>query len=87
MRITTILVQPGTIHPKQDPFRCLMVSLITLISLCILKFNIFIQFAVIHKVENDITYWRLDVPEWIQIPFTIMTTFSILSIAYFYRKQ
>jgi len=45
------------------------------------------QFAVIHKVENDITYWRLDVPEWIQIPFTIMTTFSILSIAYFYRKQ
>lgn len=97
MHVITILVQPGTVKQSaflskiNDPvdentLLSLVSSVATLIVLYVLKVIIIIHYVVIGTVEDDITYWKLDIPLWVQVIFTMITTFYIINIGYLYKK-
>jgi len=97
MRIKSISVKSGIVQPsdflskfnevqEENTRSSFISSILILILLYVLKYITFTSFAVIDTIENDITYWKFEVPWWIQGIFTIMTTFYIIKVVYFYRK-
>ena len=91
MRIKTIVVLPGSTNPPTfsepvDTLQSLISSTIILICLYILKYIIMIHSLIIDNVEDDIIYWKVDLPWWIHDIFMITTIIYIIKVAYFYQK-
>lgn len=91
MRIKTITVLPGSKIPPTfsdpvDTLQSLLSSTIILISLYVLKYIIVVHSLVIDMVEDDIIYWKVDLPWWIHDIFMITIIIYIIKVAYFYQK-